>query len=64
MFYSTNQKSSVAISIAKPIPRPDRLLSNDRCFGEAEYALQLPKAGLIQVRHVPAWTLAEIAHSL
>jgi hypothetical protein len=24
----------------------------------------LPKAGLIQVRHVPAWTLAEIAHSL
>lgn len=33
-------------------------------LGEAEYALQLPKAGLIQVRHVPAWTLAEIAHSL
>ena len=28
------------------------------------YALQLPKAGLIQVRHVPAWTLAEVAHSL
>ena|ERR1035437_8877811 len=30
MFYSTNQTSSVAISIAKPFPRPDRLLSRDR----------------------------------
>jgi hypothetical protein len=26
MFYSTNQKSSVAIFIGKPIPRPDRFL--------------------------------------
>ena len=25
-FYSTNQKSSVAIFIGKPIPRPDRFL--------------------------------------
>ena len=29
MFYSTNQKSSVAIFIGKPIPRPDRFLSKD-----------------------------------
>jgi hypothetical protein len=29
-FYSTNQKSSVAIFIGKPIPRPDRFLSSDR----------------------------------
>ena len=29
-FYSTNQKSSVAIFIGKPIPRPDRFLSRDR----------------------------------
>jgi hypothetical protein len=29
MFYSANQTSSVVISIAKPIPRPDRLLSRD-----------------------------------
>jgi hypothetical protein len=29
VFYSTNQNPSVAISIAKPIPRPDRLLSRD-----------------------------------
>jgi len=26
MFYSTNQKSSVAIFIGKAIPRPDRFL--------------------------------------
>jgi hypothetical protein len=31
---------------------------------EVEYALQLRGVGLIQTRHVPAWTLAEIAHSL
>lgn len=31
---------------------------------EAEYALRLQGAGLIQTRHVPAWTLAEIAHKL
>jgi hypothetical protein len=30
VFYSTNQKSSVAI--AKPIPRPDRLLSRDKAW--------------------------------
>ena len=29
MFYSTNQKSSVAIFIRKPIPRPDRVLSRE-----------------------------------
>jgi hypothetical protein len=29
MFYSTNQKSSVAIFIGKPIPTPDRFLSKD-----------------------------------
>ena len=29
MFYSTNQKPSVAIFIAKPTPRPDKLLSRD-----------------------------------
>jgi hypothetical protein len=29
-----------------------------------EYALQLPGAGLVQTRDVPAWTLAEIAHAL
>jgi hypothetical protein len=29
MFYPTNQKSSVAIFIGKPIPRPDRFLSRD-----------------------------------
>jgi hypothetical protein len=29
MFYSTNQKSSVAIFIGNPIPRPDRFLSRD-----------------------------------
>jgi hypothetical protein len=29
-----------------------------------EYALQLRGVGLIQTRHVPAWSLAEIAHSL
>jgi len=30
MFYSTNQKSPVAIFIGKPIPRPDRFLSRDK----------------------------------
>jgi hypothetical protein len=30
VFYSTNQKPSVVISIAKAIPRPDRFLSRDR----------------------------------
>jgi hypothetical protein len=29
MFYATNQKSSVAIFIGNPSPRPDRLLSRD-----------------------------------
>lgn len=33
-------------------------------IGAAEYALQLPEAGLIQVRHVPAPAVAEIALSL
>jgi hypothetical protein len=32
MFYSTNQKSSVAIVIGKPIPKPDRFLSGDNQF--------------------------------
>ena len=30
MFYSTNQKSSAAIFIGKPIPTPDRVLSRDK----------------------------------
>lgn len=30
----------------------------------AEYALSLRNVGLVQARHVPAWTVAEIAHSL
>ena len=33
MFYSTNQKSSAAIFIGKPIPTPDRVLSRDRTKG-------------------------------
>jgi hypothetical protein len=40
MSYSTNQKSLVATSIGKPIPRPDKFLSSDGfalmlrfCFG-------------------------------
>jgi len=32
MFYSTNQKSSVAIVIGKPIPKRDRFLSRDNQF--------------------------------
>jgi len=35
MFYSTDQKSLVAIFICKPSPRPDRFLSRDRLSSEA-----------------------------
>ena len=55
--YFTESGGATGVSFASPKwSRP--------VLGEAEYALQLPKAGLIQVRHVPAWTIAEIAHSL
>jgi hypothetical protein len=33
-------------------------------LSEVEFALKVRGVGLMQTRHVPAWALAEIAHSL
>ncbi len=52
VFYSTNEKSSVAI--AKPIPRPDRLLSRDRQDAAAVVDERLRVRGIGRLRVIDA----------